>query len=146
MQVIIRPASAEDRHTIKSIVRAAWLNPLDLDWPRFLIAQWGQDIIGVGQVKQHGDSSRELASLAVVPEWHGQGVGTHIIHGLLARESGVLYLMCAPRLGGYYARFGFQPIADGELPPYFRRIDRASRLAARLLRSDGPRVLVMRRL
>lgn len=142
---MIRPASAADQYAIKAIVRAAWLNPLDLDWPRFLVAQWDQDIIGVGQVKQHGDGSRELASLAVVPEWHGQGVGTHIVHGLLARESGVLYLMCDPRLGGYYARFGFQPIAGAELPPYFRRIDRVMRFAARLLRRDGPGVLVMRR-
>ena len=124
MPVIIRPAVADDQFAITAIVRAAWLNSLDLDWQRFLLAQWGQDVIGVGQVKPHGDGTRELASIAVVPEWQGQGVGSAIIRGLLAREASTLYLMCAAKTAPYYERFGFRRIDRPDMPPYFRWIDR----------------------
>ena len=144
MPIIIRPAVAEDQFAITAIVRAAWLNPSDLNWQRFLLAQWGQDVIGVGQVKPHKDGSRELASIAVVPEWQGQGVGTAIIHGLLARETGRLYLMCAAKTAPYYERFGFCRIARAEMPPYFRRIDRmASVFSLLTFRRLG--LVVMRR-
>lgn len=146
MPVVIHPATADDQYAITAIVRAAWLNPLDLDWQRFLVARWGQDIIGVGQVKPHRDRSRELASVAVIPEWQGQGVGGAIVRALLARETGVLHLMCAPRNQAYYERFGFQRIERRDMPPYFRRLDRlravftwlsAGRIGLAIMRREG---------
>ena len=144
MPIIIRPALAQDQHAITAIVRAALINPLDLDWQRFLVAQWGQDIIGVGQVKPHGDGSRELASIAVVPEWQGQGVGSALIRGLLARETGTLYLMCAADSERYYERFGFQRIDRRDMPPYFRRLDRLASVLS-VLSFNRLRMVVMRR-
>jgi N-acetylglutamate synthase-like GNAT family acetyltransferase len=144
MPIIIRPAVAEDQYAITAIVRAAWINPRDLNWQRFLLAQWGQDVIGVGQVKPHSDGSRELASIAVVPEWQGQGVGSAIIRGLLARETGRLHLMCAAKTAPYYERFGFRRIARPEMPPYFRRIDRMASVLS-LLSFGRLRLVVMRR-
>jgi N-acetylglutamate synthase-like GNAT family acetyltransferase len=145
MRIVIRPATAADAYAIKAIVRAAWLNPFDLDWPRFVVATWGPDTIGVGQVKPHRDGTRELASIAVVPEWQGQGVGSFVIRTLLAREAGPLYLMTAPKTAGYYPRFGFHKVPPTELTGYFRRIDRAARIvrALTLGRTDLP--VVMRR-
>ena len=46
--------------------QAAGLNPFSLGWPRFLVAEDGGRVVGVAQIKPHGDGSRELASLAVV--------------------------------------------------------------------------------
>ena len=121
MPLIIRPASADDQFVITMIVRAALINPSDLDWRRFLLAQWGQDIVGVGQIKPHGDGSREVASIAVVPEWQGHGVGSALIRALLARESGPTYLMCSAHRESYYERFGFRRLERPAMPPYFRR-------------------------
>ena len=121
MPLIIRPASADDQFAIQMIVRAAWIYPRDLDWQRFLLAQWGQDIVGVGQVKPHGDGSRELASIAVVPEWQGHGVGSALIRALLSREAGPTYLMCNAHRESYYQRFGFRRLERPAMPPYFRR-------------------------
>jgi amino-acid N-acetyltransferase len=121
MPLIIRPAIADDQFAITMIVRAAWLNTRDLDWRRFLVAQWGQDIVGVGQVKPHKDGSRELASIAVVPEWQGQGVGGALVRALLARENGPLHLMCNAHRETYYERFGFRRLDRSAMPPYFRR-------------------------
>jgi hypothetical protein len=41
MLIVIRPATAEDQFAITAIVRAARITPWDLDWQRFLVAQWG---------------------------------------------------------------------------------------------------------
>jgi amino-acid N-acetyltransferase len=145
MPIVIRSATAADDYAIKAIVRAAWLNPLDLDWRRFLVATWGPDIIGAGQVKPHRDGTRELASIVVVPEWQGQGVGSAMIRSLLAREAGPLYLMTAPKTADFYPRFGFQKLSPPEMTGYFRRLDRAARIvrALTLGRTDLP--IVMRR-
>src|SRR5215207_11554125 len=102
MPLIIRPAAADDQFVITAIVRAALINPRDLDWRRFLLAQWGQDVVGVGQVKPHRDGSRELASIAVVPEWQGNGVGGALIRALLSRATGPLYLLRDAEREHYY--------------------------------------------
>ncbi len=144
MPLIIRPAVADDQFAITAIVRAARINPRDLDWPRFLLAQWGQDVIGVGQVKPHADGSRELASVAVVPEWQGNGVGSALIRALLSREPGPLHLMCDDSREHYYQRFGFQRLDRAAMPPSFRRFMRLAP-AIRLLSLNRLRVIVMGR-
>jgi N-acetylglutamate synthase-like GNAT family acetyltransferase len=147
MSYAIRRAVQADQASITSIVRAAGINPLDLRWPRFLVAKEDGRIIGVVQVKPHRDGSRELASLAVVPEYRGQGVGSALVRELLATEGESVYLTCADRLEGYYMRFGFRRLEPTEMPPYFRRLSRLTRFLSAVLRVFGLhwRILVMAR-
>ncbi|MGZ6271955.1 MAG: GNAT family N-acetyltransferase [Candidatus Limnocylindrales bacterium] len=142
MPVTIRPATEADQATIVRMVREANLNRMDLHWPNFVVAEDDDAVIGIGQVKQHGDGSRELASMAVVPERQGQGIGGAIIETLTAREPGVLHLTCRRELEGYYARFGFRRLERAEYPPYFRRLMPIVNLIMPLF---GTRILVMRR-
>ena len=80
-----------------------------LDWRRFLVAVDEQDrVIGCGQVKPHADGTRELASLAVIPELQRQGIGKSIAEQLLAENPLPLYLTCRASLQTYYEKFGFQ--------------------------------------
>ncbi len=123
MTVTIRPATEADQPTIEAIIHAADINPNGLDWRRFLLAEADGQIIGTGQVKPHPDGSRELASIAVIPEWRGKGVAQQIIAALLARENEPLYLMCESSLEPLYARFGFRAINRSEMSPFFRRIN-----------------------
>ena len=142
MPLTLRDATVEDQPTIRQIVRAANINPTGLDWPRFILAEDGGAIVGVGQVKPHRDGTRELASIAVVPDRQGQGVGSAIIEELLRREKGTLHLTCRSRLQGYYERFGFRLLAPGDYPPYFaRRIP----MINTFLRPFRIRIIVMRR-
>jgi N-acetylglutamate synthase-like GNAT family acetyltransferase len=127
------------------IVRAAMINPFGLAWERFLVAEESGGLIGVGQIKPHRDGSRELASIAVVPEWQGQGVGAAIIRGLLAHESGTLHLMTSSRTAPYYERFGFERIEQSQMPPYFRRMARIARAFELFARGNNMRLAVMRR-
>ena len=143
MALAIRDAAVKDAATIRRIVRAANINPTGLDWPRFVVAEDGGEIVGVGQVKQHRDGTRELASIAVIPERQGKGIGSAIIRELLGRETGVVHLTCRSQLQGYYERFGFMRLEPREYPPYFAR--RMPMINA-FLRPFGIRITVMRRL
>jgi N-acetylglutamate synthase-like GNAT family acetyltransferase len=139
----IRPATAADQATIIRLIKEANLNRMGVKWPNFVVAEEDGAIVGLGQVKSHGDGSRELASIAVVPERQGQGIGSTIIKTLLAREQGVvLHLTCRRELGGYYERFGFRRLVAAEYPPYFRRLIPVINVIVRLF---GTQILVMRR-
>ncbi len=141
----LRPATKDDFPAIRALIYAARINPLGLDWRRFVLAvDEGGAPIGCGQVKTHRDGSRELASIAVQPAWRGQGVARAIIQHLLAAHPPPLYLTCRPSLGPFYEKFGFRVIAEPEMPPYFRRIKRLARLAraTRLIPGD---LLVMKK-
>ena len=64
----LQAATAEQETAVKSLIRAVHINPLGLDWRRFVVAVDEEGaVIGCGQVKPHGDGTRELASIAVAP-------------------------------------------------------------------------------
>ncbi len=140
----LRPATQADAATIRQLITQVNINPLGLDWRRFILAvDSNGNIIGCGQVKPHADSSSELASIAVLPEWRGMGVARAIIQYLLEQHPGRLYLTCRAELGPMYQKFGFRTIQKGEMPPYFRRVSRMVNLFSRLFRR-AERLLVMR--
>jgi N-acetylglutamate synthase-like GNAT family acetyltransferase len=143
MPLTIRVATEEDQPRIRSLINEAHLNPMSLDWPNFVVAEQDGAIVGAGQVKAHKDGSRELASIAVVPQRQGQGIGRALIEMLLAREADiVVHLTCRRELQGYYERFGFRRLEPAEYPPFFRRV---VPLVNVVMRVFGTRILVMRR-
>ncbi len=120
MSYRLRAATAADQKTITAMVRGAGLNPLDLKWQHFLVADEAGEVIGVGQVRHHGGAVRELASLVVAPGRQGEGIGAALVRALMAREQGIVYLFCQDSLEGYYARFGFAVTARSGLPGKLR--------------------------
>ncbi|NTU79833.1 MAG: GNAT family N-acetyltransferase [Chloroflexales bacterium] len=141
--MLIRRAAAGDQRAITAIIRAAGINPTGLHWQRFIVAEAGGRVVGTGQIKPHGDGSRELASLAVIPARQGEGIARVIICSLQRSASPPLYLTCAERLEGLYGRFGFQSLARAEMPPDLRRLHRIINGVLRVLRYPE-RLLVMR--
>jgi N-acetylglutamate synthase-like GNAT family acetyltransferase len=119
---------AADQADIQAIVRAAHINPFDLKWPHFLVAEEDKKIVGVGQIKIHRDGSRELASIAVVPERQGKGIGSAIILALLEEATYPIYLVCRNALESYYQRFGFRIVPPKDLPPVLGRLLRLGNL------------------
>ena len=82
----IRSARAGDEATIKALIRGERLDPLNVHWQNFLVAEEAGRIIGIGQVKPYR-SGRELGSLVVVPDRRQSGVAGAIINALdRARE------------------------------------------------------------
>lgn len=131
----LRHAVAEDFPAIKGLIRAAQINPMGLEWQRFVVAcpDGESSVIGCGQLKPHRDGSWELASIAVVPEWRGRGVARTIIEHLVQRYAAekhspsLLYLTCRASLEPLYLKFGFQTVVEADMPRYFRRISRMVR-------------------
>lgn len=140
----LRPARESESRAIKALIHLVGINPMGVDWKRFVVAVNDQDdILGIGQLKPHGKDILELASIAIYPEYRGQGIARAIIEHLLKDSPRPLYLMCESKNGALYDKFGFREIPYKEMPRYFQRISRLAGLAGILARQDE-RLMVMK--
>lgn len=121
MAISIRPALQADQQTILSFIRQANLNPRNLDWRHFLVAEEDGQIVGIRQVKVHSQGTREVASGFVLPEYRRRGVSARLMNEILTRESGPLYTMVNEKWTPYYERFGFQRVDVDQLPADFKK-------------------------
>ena len=142
----LRPAHETDSKPIKDLIHLVGINPTGLDWKRFVVAVNAQDqVIACGQLKPHGANAEilELASLAVQPEYQGQGLGRLIIEDLLKESPRPLYLMCESKNGGLYKKFGFRVLEYKDMPRYFQRIKNLVGFAD-IFSHSGESLLVMK--
>lgn len=114
-ELVIRPAVAGEQLLIRTLVRSARLTPIHLHWPNFLIAErmeaTGPRLVGMGQLRPHR-GYLELASMLVLPEARGQGVGGQLVNALIRKADRPLYLICEGAKVPFYARFGFVEINE----------------------------------
>jgi len=121
----LRPARESESGQIKDLIHLVGINPMGLDWKRFIVAvNDREEILGIGQLKPHGEEVLELASIAVYPEYRGNGVARAIIEYLLKDSPRPLYLTCISTLEPLYQKFGFQTISYSDMPRYFQRISK----------------------
>lgn len=137
----IRPARSEEAVAIRAMIRAERLDPFNVHWENFLVAETNGRIIGIGQIKPY-PGARELGSLVVAADQRQTGVGAAIINALIARENGPLYLFCLAFRESYYAKFGFLSITVNDLPPALKSKYTLGKFFARLFRQ---RLIVMYR-
>ena len=143
-QYDLRPATELESAQIKDLIHLVGINPSGLDWRRFLVAvDASGQVIGCGQIKPHGADILELASIAVVPQFQGQGIARAIIEMLLAQSPRPLYLMCIAHNGPMYEKFGFHTIEYKEMPKYFQRISKLFSVAKAVRRTEED-LLVMK--
>jgi amino-acid N-acetyltransferase len=143
--MILRKAISSDQSTIRRMVNDARINPMQLDWRRFLLAvdDAQNQVIGCAQVKPHGDGTRELASLVVLPARRGQGIARALIERLMSENPPPLYLTCQSGLEPLYWRFSFKALSFDEMTPYFRRLWKLVGFLRRFMPGD-PHLSVMR--
>ena len=124
----MRPATIADAATIRQIISLVQINPMSLNWQRFILAiDRDGKVIGCGQVKPHSDGSLELASIAVLPDWRGKGIARVIINHLLEKYPGRLYLTCRSQLGPLYQKFDFQALTIRRYAPLFQALESIGR-------------------
>jgi amino-acid N-acetyltransferase len=133
MTLTIRPARQEDQETIVSFIRQAKLNPRNLKWQNFLVAEQDGKVVGIRQVKVYEDGTREIASGFVLPEYRRQGISAQLMKALLARETGPLYTMVNEKRAPYYEQFGFQRVDVNQLPSDFRKEYKIGRIVTTLM-------------
>ena len=112
----VRNAVAEDQVAIATLVRSEHLNPLDLDWRRFVVATDGTGLLGAVQLRMHSDESRELGSLVVRRDSRGRGVAARLIEALLARAKTRVLMITGAAFARHYERWGFRRIAPASTP------------------------------
>lgn len=132
MQVEIRPAVEADQDVIQAMVRAEALNPRHLHWPRFLVAEDGNRVVGAQQVKVHEGGTHEMASRVVLPRFRRRGISTELMRASLAREPSPLDVQCSEKWVPYYEQFGFRRVKASELPPDLRGEHRIARIIVAL--------------
>lgn len=148
--LVIRPAVAGEQRLIRTLVRSAGLTPIHLHWPNFLMAErmeaTGPRLVGMGQLRPHRGGYLELASMLVLPEARGQGVGSRLVSALIHKADRPLYLICEGAKVPFYARFGFVEINEVRtLPGSLRWIRRLAGWVEPLmgLFSNDPRHLAV---
>jgi N-acetylglutamate synthase-like GNAT family acetyltransferase len=140
----LRPAKESESSKIKGLINLVGINPMGLDWKRFVVAVNDRDeMIACGQIKPHGEDILELASIAVYPEHQGQGAARAVIEYLLKDSPRPMYLMCESSNGPLYEKFGFRSLAYEEMPRYFQRMSKLAGLATKLAQRDV-RLLIMK--
>jgi N-acetylglutamate synthase-like GNAT family acetyltransferase len=140
---IVRAATEEDNAAIRRLIHRVRINPMSLDWRRFLVAvDSSGNLLGCGQLKPHAKDVVELASIAVEPAYQKQGIASAIIDQLLAKAPRPLYLVCRGPMGPFYQRWGFRGLETSEMPTYFRRLARFAGVVAPLM-GDHDGMLVM---
>jgi len=144
----LRPAREAESAAIKELIHEVGINPMDLDWRRFIVAVNAQDqIIATGQIKPHRNDIHELASIAVTPEYRGQGLARAIIEYLLLDSPRPLYLTCQSKLEPFYEKFGFRSLRYEEMPRFYRRLSKLAgfvEAVAKLKDGDGLSVMKLK--
>lgn len=148
VSLTIRPARQEDQSTIVDFIHQAHINPRNLKWERFLVAEENGQVLGIRQVKVHAGGTREVGSGFVLPEHRHKGISAQLMNEILSREKGTLYLMCRDQWIPYYEQFGFHKVSTDQLPADFRKEYRIGRFITSFIsffRKDKVRIVPMRR-
>lgn len=89
---------------------------------QFMVVKNEGKIIGCVRIKFFLDGSLELASLAVLPEYQGQGIGSELIRKLLlSKPVRPIFLLTSLDKEEFYKRFGFNIINSDNLPEELRK-------------------------
>lgn len=138
---VIRAARAADQATIVGLVRAARLDPSNLHWPNFVVAEADGQIVGCGQIRPD-PGLRELGSMVVIKPYRHRGVGAAIVRALQASTQPPLFLECPEYRVSFYAQFGFQVVPHRGVPWKLRLKATLGNLLLPLMR--GPHIVTMR--
>ena len=148
MYAVVRRARPDDQPVITAMVRRARLNPSGLRWHRFVVSERYGRAVGVAQLREYSDGTKELASLVVEPGERQHGIATQMVDALLADETAAVYALIDQRFVGHFARWGFRQVNPGGLPRPLHRtylIGCAVTTGASLLRSQRIRIVPLLR-
>jgi len=123
----VRAATPADLPAVERLVTQSGL-PLDGlrdAFPTFVVAQAGDDIVGVAGLEVCCNNAL-LRSVAVADEWRSHGVGralvTRVIDDAEARGISALYLLTTTA-DQYFPKFGFQQVGRDQVPADVRATD-----------------------
>lgn len=115
MDVFVRPALESDIEKIKPYIDEYGLDNENLDYKQFYVAEavsTQNNLAGFGRIKQYGEIY-ELASVGVVEEYRGNGIGKKIVEKLIsAIPSNEVWITTI--IPEFFEQFGF--VEDENIP------------------------------
>lgn len=106
-----------DEPQIRDILEKLDGDRADFNVNQFVVAKNKKEITGCVRIKVSFDGTLELASLAVLPEYQGQGIGSELIRKLLLSEPArPIFLLTSLDKEKFYQRFDFNVINPENLP------------------------------
>lgn len=129
--VTLRPATTADLRAIAELLKASSLPTVGVaeSLSGFIVAEQGDDIVGVVGVESCGERYGLLRSAAVADKWRGHGVGRRLVERAIADAEAkgfdALYLltMTAER---YFPSFGFAIVDRDVVPPEIKGTEQFS--------------------
>lgn len=82
----------------------------DLDEDDWMVAKVNNEVVGVGRLRFYDDAC-ELASIGVLEEHRGKGIGSSIINALLEQDDSEKVFVVT-EIQSYFERFGFNITSD----------------------------------
>ena len=129
----LRAATADDRWNIRWLVLSEGLDPTQIRWSQFWVAEAHGRVVGCGQLRQF-DEAQELGSLVVARSYRHQGIGSALTRALLVSATHPVYLECLGQsLAQFYAQLGFEVTSLAQLPMALQRKFALTNRLARLL-------------
>lgn len=133
-------AEPKDIPILTSLLQSVRGDTKDLDYQKFVVAKDDNNIIGCVRIKELSDCS-ELASVAVLPEYRGQGIGLELVRRMLKQETArPIYLLCFAETCDFYIKAGFIEVPINTLPNSLQQ--ECDRVAV-LLKDSGRRISAM---
>ena len=119
----IRPAKTKDVRAVRDLVdlytpdrRLLKKNTVTLyeDVQEFYVALSDSRVIGCGALHVMWEDLGEVRTIAIAPDYQGQGIGGQLLEALTqrARDLGLSRLFCLTFETDFFAKHGFAPIAD----------------------------------
>lgn len=119
----IRPAKTRDVRAVRDLVdlytpdrRLLKKNTVTLyeDVQEFYVAHIDDRVIGCGALHVMWEDLGEVRTIAIAPEFQGQGIGGQLLHALTdrARDLGLSRLFCLTFETQFFTKHGFVPIDD----------------------------------
>jgi predicted N-acetyltransferase YhbS len=139
-----RAAQPADAQGIRALIRLVRIHGRNLDWQRFLVVTASDGmIIGCCQVKERRAGVRELASVAVHPDWRGRGVSIALSELLRDACPRPLWGICLASMASFYERFGGRIAGAEARRPWSLRLQCHLLNAFFRLRGSEQRAVVM---
>ncbi len=112
MNISIRLSQELDIEKIKPYIEKFGLDGENIESSKFLIAEVNQELAGFGRFKVYGDIY-EIATLGVLENFRGKGIGKKIIQKLIEKISAEK-IWITTIIPQYFKQFGF--IEDDNIP------------------------------
>lgn len=115
-------ASLDDEEQIKSILKNLKGDRDNFNLKRFVVAKYGELVVGCIRVKVFDGGILELSSLAVLPEYQNKGIGSKLVKNFLQFEqSRPIFLLTSLDKESFYKKFGFIIKESQKLPEIFKK-------------------------